>query len=158
MNNTSRISRISPFRTVAVTAVATLLAVGASTAFVATGASAATAGQLCASSKAGAKDGALTCTKDGSRFRWTAGGAAPAVTKAPKAAKTTKAAAAEKTTKAAKSSSSPSPKAPAAPSTPGQPVNGRFCAKADSGKRGTDNKGQSLTCSADKNGKFRWQK
>jgi hypothetical protein len=152
MNKPSRISQISRFRSVAVTAVATVLAIGASTAFVATGASAATAGQLCASSKAGSKDGALTCTKDGARFRWTASGGATATTKA---AKTTKA---TKTTKAAKSSSSPSPKAPAAPSTPGQPVNGRFCAKADSGKRGTDNKGQSLTCSADKNGKFRWQK
>jgi hypothetical protein len=143
---------MSRFRSIAV---ATVLAIGAGTAFFTTDASAATAGQLCASSKAGTKDGALTCTKDGSRFRWTAGGAAPAATKAPK---TTKAAKAEKTTKAAKSSSSPSPKAPAAPSTPGQPVNGRFCAKADGGKKGTDNKGQSLTCSADKNGKYRWQK
>lgn len=131
---------MSRFRSIAV---ATVLAIGAGTAFVATDASAATAGQLCASSKAGAKDGALTCTKDGSRFRWTAaGGAAPTT----KAAKTTKA------------KSSPSPKPAAAPSAPGQPVNGRFCAKADGGKRGKDNKGQSLTCSADKNGKFRWQK
>jgi hypothetical protein len=146
MNITSRTSRIRSI------AVASLLAIGASTAFVATDASAATAGQLCASSKAGTKDGALTCTKDGSRFRWTAAGGA--------SAPTTKAAKAAKTTKAAKSSSSPSPspKPAAAPSTPGQPVNGRFCAKADGGKRGTDNKGQSLTCSADKNGKYRWQK
>jgi hypothetical protein len=131
-------------------ALAAGLAIVASTGFAATSASAATAGQLCASSKVGTKDGALTCTKDGSRFRWTAsGGAAPSATKAPKTTK------APKSTRAA---SSPSPSPKAAPSAPGQPVNGRFCAKADSGKRGTDNKGQSLTCSADKNGRYRWQK
>lgn len=124
-------------------AVATALAIATSVAITTPHASAATAGQLCPSSKVGTKDGALTCTKDGSRFRWTASGASAPVTKA---AKTTKA-----RSSAAKSS-------PAPASAPGQPTNGRFCAKADSGKRGKDNKGQSLTCKADNNGRFRWTK
>ncbi len=124
-------------------AVATGLAIAASFAVTAPSASAATAGQLCSSAKVGTKDANLTCTKDGSRYRWAASGASAPTTKA---AKTTKA-----SSSAAKSS-------PAPASAPGQPTNGRFCSKAESGKRGKDNKGQSLTCKADKNGRFRWTK
>ncbi len=133
---------MSRFRSIAL---ATGLVLAASLTVTAPSASAATAGQLCSSAKVGTKDGNLTCTKDGSRYRWAASGASAPATQA---AKTTK----------ASSSKSSSKSSPTPASAPGQPTNGRFCAKAESGKRGTDNKGQKLTCKADKNGRFRWTK
>ena len=97
--------------------------------------------------KAKDPDGAtLTCTADGARSRWV-GGSAPAATKAapatPAKAKTAKAPAAAK--KAASSG------------VAGSAVKGRFCAKADDGKRDTNAKGDKLVCRADAAGKNRWQ-
>jgi hypothetical protein len=119
-------------------------------------ASAAKAGQLCKGADEGKKQDGLTCTKDGTRFRW-AGGAA-AATKAPttkKAAATTKKASTTDTKAAAttKKSSGSS----GASSGGGEAVKGRFCAKADDGRKATDAKGRKLTCKADAAGKNRWQ-
>ena len=75
-------------------AIASGLVFATMTALVSTDASAAAkAGQICAAAKVGTKDGALTCTKDGSRFRWTGPGGASATTAAPTttAPRTTKA-------------------------------------------------------------------
>jgi hypothetical protein len=38
------------------------------------------------------------------------------------------------------------------------PREGQFCKKADSGTTKQDAKGNTLTCKADKKGKFRWDK
>jgi cytoskeletal protein RodZ len=153
--------RLFPRRIRTATVVAALGLGLLSPVFAATNASAASAGQLCSSSKEGTKDGALTCTKDGTRFRWTASGAAPATTKAATTTKkpaTTKPTATTKATATTvKGATKPAP-APAPASAPGQPVSGRFCAKASAGQKGKDNKGQTLTCKADASGKYRWTK
>ncbi len=118
----------------------------------ATAAQAEKAGQLCAKAKEGssAKDAggaSLTCKADGTRFRWvSAGGAAPAPTKAAPKTVTTKPAAGTKTTKASGASAGG-----------GTAVKGRFCAKADDGRRDTNAKGEKLICKADAKGKNRWQ-
>ena len=119
------------------------------------------AGQLCASSKVGTTDkdasgATITCKKDGTRFRWTAGGAAaatkaPATTKAPGTTK--KPSTAATTTKAGAKAAAPAPAA-----ATGAPVNGRFCAAADKGKTDKDKNGVTLTCKAGTGGKFRWTK
>ena len=108
-------------------------------------------GQICAKSKVGttAKDPAgatLTCTADGARSRWV-GGSAPA---APKAAPATPA-----KTKTAKTPAAT--KKAASSGVAGSGVKGRFCAKADDGKRDTNAKGDKLVCRADAAGKNRWQ-
>ncbi len=109
-------------------------------------------GQICPKTKVGTKakdpSGAtLTCTVDGARSRWV-GGSAPAATKAapatPAKAKA-KAPAAAATKKAASTGAA------------GSAVKGRFCAKADDGKRDTNAKGDRLVCRADAAGKNRWQ-
>jgi hypothetical protein len=114
-------------------------------------------GQICAKAKVGttAKDpsgATLTCTADGARSRWVGGAAAPAATKAAPATpktKTTKAPAAAAATKKAASGASTG--------AAGSAVKGRFCAKADDGKRDTNAKGEKLVCKADAAGKNRWQ-
>lgn len=111
-------------------------------------ASAAKAGQLCKAADVGKSEDGLKCTKDGTRFRWEAGGAA---TKAP----ATKAAATTKKSSAAKSSATTKKSTASAGS--GTAVNGRFCAAADKGRKATDANGRKLTCKADGNGKNRWQ-
>jgi hypothetical protein len=104
-----------------------------------------------AESKVGttAKDPAgatLTCTADGARSRWV-GGSAPAATKAaPATPAKTKTAKTPAATKKAASSG-----------VAGSAVKGRFCAKADDGKRDTNAKGDKLVCRADAAGKNRWQ-
>ncbi len=130
-------------------------------------ASAAKAGQLCKAADVGTKADGLTCTKDGTRYRW-AGGAA-AATKAPttkKAAVTTKKSTVTTkkstvTTKASSSKATPTTKKSASTSGAsaggGDAVKGRFCAKADDGRKATDAKGRKLTCKADAAGKNRWQ-
>jgi hypothetical protein len=119
-------------------------------------ASAAKAGQLCKGADVGTKQDGLTCTKDGTRFRW-AGGAA-AATKAP----TTKKATTKATTKAtentkAAATTKKSSTSSGASTGGGEAVKGRFCAKADDGRKATDAKGRKLTCKADTAGKNRWQ-
>ncbi len=120
-------------------------------------------GQICAKAKVGttAKDpsgATLTCTTDGARSRWV-GGSAPAATKAapatPAKTKTTKAPAAA----AAASKPTATKKVASGASTgaAGSAVKGRFCAKADDGKRDTNAKGDKLVCKADAAGKNRWQ-
>lgn len=111
-------------------------------------ASAAKAGQLCKAADVGKSQDGLKCAKDGTRFRWEAGGA---TTRAP----TTKAAATTKKSSPAKSSSTT--KKSTASAGGGTAVNGRFCAAAEKGRRATDAKGQKLTCKADSSGKNRWQ-
>ena len=110
-------------------------------ALVAAPASAAKSGQLCKAADVGKSQDGFTCTKDGTRFRWTGG--ATATTK--KSTATTKKA--PVTTK----------KSTTASSGGGVAVNGRFCAAADKGRKETDSKGRKLTCKADANGKNRWQ-
>jgi hypothetical protein len=114
-------------------------------------------GQICAKAKVGttAKDpsgATLTCTADGARSRWV-GGSAPAPTKAAPATPKTK------TTKAPAAAATPTKKATSGGSTgaAGSAVKGRFCAKADDGKRDTNAKGEKLVCKADAAGKNRWQ-
>jgi hypothetical protein len=114
-------------------------------------------GQICAKAKVGttAKDpsgATLTCTADGARSRWV-GGSAPAATKAAPATPKTK------TTKAPAAAATPTKKATSGGSTgaAGSAVKGRFCAKADDGKRDTNAKGEKLVCKADAAGKNRWQ-
>lgn len=117
-------------------------------------ASAAKSGQLCKAADVGTSQDGLKCTKDGTRFRWA--GTAVA-TKAPttikKATVTTKGAVAKPTATTKKSTSSSA----GASTGGGDAVKGRFCAKADSGRRATDTKGRKLTCKADAAGKNRWQ-
>jgi hypothetical protein len=116
-------------------------------------------GQICAKAKVGttAKDpsgATLTCTADGARSRWVGGSAAPAATKAAPATpktKTTKAPAAATPTATKKAASG------ASTGAAGSAVKGRFCAKADDGKRDTNAKGEKLVCKADAAGKNRWQ-
>jgi hypothetical protein len=114
-------------------------------------------GQICAKAKVGttAKDpsgATLTCIADGARSRWV-GGSVPAATKAapvtPAKTKTTKAPAAAAAT--------PTATKKAASGAAGSAVKGRFCAKADDGKRDTNAKGDKLVCKADAAGKNRWQ-
>lgn len=116
-------------------------------------ANAAKAGQLCKAADVGTSQDGLKCTKDGTRFRWA--GTAVA-TKAPttikKAAVTTKATSAKSTATTKKTTSSAGASAGG-----GDAVKGRFCAKADNGRRATDAKGRKLTCKADAAGKNRWQ-
>ncbi len=116
-------------------------------------------GQICAKAKVGttAKDPAgatLTCTVEGSRSRWV-GGSAPAATKAapatPAKTKTAKAPSATATPTTAKKAAGKST------GVAGSAVKGRFCAKADDGKRDTNAKGDKLVCRADAAGKNRWQ-
>jgi hypothetical protein len=118
-------------------------------------------GQICAKAKVGttAKDpsgATLTCTADGARSRWVGGSAAPAATKAapttPAKTKTTKAPSAAATPTATRKSASG-----ASTGAAGSAVKGRFCAKADDGKRDTNAKGEKLVCKADAAGKNRWQ-
>jgi hypothetical protein len=118
-------------------------------------------GQICAKAKVGttAKDpsgATLTCTADGARSRWV-GGSAPAATKAapvtPAKTKTTKAPAAAAATPTATKKAASGASTGAA----GSAVKGRFCAKADDGKRDTNAKGEKLVCKADAAGKNRWQ-
>lgn len=131
-------------------------------------ASAAKAGQLCKAADEGKTQDGVKCKKDGTRFRW-AGGAA-ATTKAPtstKAPATTKAPAKTATTKATTSTKATTntkiagttKKSSSTPATTGGgvAVKGRFCAKADDGRKETDAKGRKLTCKADAAGKNRWQ-
>ena len=129
---------------------AVIVAIAAPFAF-ASAANAEKSGQICAKAKIGTKakdpDGAtLTCTADGARSRWV-GGSAPAATKAapatPAKAKTAKA--------------PPAAKKAASSGVAGSAVKGRFCAKADDGKRDTNAKGDKLVCRADAAGKNRWQ-
>ena len=136
---------------------AVVLAVAAPFAM-ASAANAEKSGQICAKAKVGttAKDpsgATLTCTADGARSRWV-GGSAPAATKAAAAAKpkTTKAPAAAAATPTATKKAAAASKGAA-----GSAVKGRFCAKADDGKRDTNAKGDKLVCKADAAGKNRWQ-
>ena len=136
------------------------LAIGAPFAF-ASAANAEKSGQLCAKAKVGttAKDASgakLTCTVDGARSRWVGGASTPAATKlAPAAAKTktTKAPAAA-TPAAAKTAKTTKPSS-GSTGAAGSAVKGRFCAKADDGKRDSNAKGEKLVCRADASGKNR---
>jgi hypothetical protein len=149
--------RLHPGLRLRVAAVA--VAIAAPFAF-ASAANAEKSGQICAKAKVGttAKDpsgATLTCTADGARSRWV-GGSAPAPTKAAPAATTktkttTKAAAAATPTATKKAASG------ASTGAAGSAVKGRFCAKADDGKRDTNAKGEKLVCKADASGKNRWQ-
>ena len=141
-------------------------------ALVASPANAAKAGQLCKAADEGKTQDGVKCTKDGTRFRWVAGAAttkAPttkkstATTKKPtattkKPTETTKkpTATTNKPTETTKKSTGTT-KQPTASTGGGDPVNGRFCATVDKGRRATDAKGRKLTCKADANGKNRWQ-
>ena len=157
-----------------VATIVTIVAFAAPVVLAATPASAAKAGQLCKAADEGKSLDGVKCTKDGTRFRWTGGPVVttkapattktPATTKAPAKTATTKA---KKTAKATtdtnattntkatgttkKSSSTP------ASTGGGVAVKGRFCAKADDGRKETDAKGRKLTCKADAAGKNRWQ-
>ncbi len=127
-------------------------------ALVASPANAAKAGQLCKAADEGKTQDGVKCTKDGTRFRWVAGAA---TTKAPttkKSTATTKkpTATTNKPTETTKKSTGTT-KQPTASTGGGDPVNGRFCATVDKGRRATDAKGRKLTCKADANGKNRWQ-
>ena len=124
-------------------------------AFVAAPASAAKSGQLCKAADVGKSQDGFTCTKDGTRFRWTGG--ATATTK--KSTATTKKATGttKKATGTTKKSTATTKKSTTASSGGGVAVNGRFCAAADKGRKETDSKGRKLTCKADANGKNRWQ-
>lgn len=150
--------------------VATLLTAAAIVAPLALPASAATApkaGQLCKAADVGKTKSGVTCTKDGTRYRWAAGKTAttkaPATTKPAKTATTKAVKAATPTTTAAKattnSKATGTTKKPSAPASAGggNAVKGRFCAKADKGRKATDSKGRKLTCKADAAGKNRWQ-
>lgn len=106
-------------------------------------ASAAKAGQICKAADEGKTQDGVVCKKDGTRFRWDT---APA-TKAPTSKK------ASSSSSGSKSSSS---KSSSSGSGSGSAVNGRFCAKADDGKRATDSSGRKLVCKADSKGKNRW--
>jgi hypothetical protein len=141
-------------------AVAVVVAIAAPFAFAST-ANAEKSGQICAKAKVGstAKDpsgATLTCTADGARSRWV-GGSAPAATKAapvtPAKTKTTKAPAAG----AAAPTATKKKAASGSTGVAGSAVKGRFCAKADDGKRDTNAKGDKLVCRADAAGKNRWQ-
>ncbi len=158
------------------------VAAGLGPLLVAGAAQASSKGQLCKAADAGTKatdtksGGTITCTKDGTRYRWTGTGAAatpttaakvtkttkktPKTTKAPKVTTTTKAPKTTATTKATTKATKKT-KTTAAPATNppevGVPVNGRFCKKALDGQTATDASGRTLTCKLDNNGKDRWQ-
>ncbi len=121
-------------------------------------ASAAKAGQLCKAADVGTSQDGLKCTKDGTRFRWAATAVA---TKAPTTIKkttvTTKGTVTTKATGTKTATTKKSASTAGASTGGGDAVKGRFCAKADNGRRATDAKGRKLTCKADAAGKNRWQ-
>ena len=94
----------------------------------------------------------ITCTPGSTRYRWKAGaGGPPKTTKSTTA--TTKASSNTKTNKTTKAASSGG--SSGGLTTTGAAVTGRFCAKADDGRRGTSDKGIKLICRADAAGKNR---
>ena len=143
--------------------VATLIAAAAfvaPVALTASPASAAKAGQLCKAADEGKSQDGVTCTKDGTRFRWAGGAAttkAPATTKAKTATTKAKTATTKATTNSKATGTTKKSSSTAASTGGGDAVKGRFCAKADAGRKATDSKGRKLTCKADAAGKNRWQ-